>query len=138
MSIMKKIAYSLSTLIAFTFTATQAFAATTVNACPGNGFSALCFSDPGALGRVIGSLITFGFALIGLVALAFLVWGGIKWLTSQGEKAEVEGARNHIINAVIGLIVIFLSYLVVNLLLTFITGGKVTLSNITIPTLGQP
>lgn len=135
---MKKIIYSLPSVLALAFTAPQAFAATTVNACPGNGFSALCFSDPGALGRVIGSLITFGFALIGLVALAFLVWGGIKWLTSQGEKAEVEGARNHIINAVIGLIVIFLSYLVVNLLLTFITGGKVTLSNITIPTLGQP
>lgn len=122
----------------FLFSASQAFAATPIGkTCPGNGFSGLCL-DTSSLGRVIGSFITFGFVMIALAALAFLVWGGIKWLTSQGDKTAVEGARDHIVNAVIGLIVIFLAYLIVNILLAFLTGGQVSLGNLSIPTLGQP
>lgn len=118
------------------FSVAQAFAATPIgSACPSNGFVGLCL-DARSLGAVIGSFITFGFVIVGLVALGFLVWGGIKWLTSEGDKNAVEGARNHIINAIIGLIVIFLSYMIVNILLAFLTGGKVSLSNLSIPTLG--
>lgn len=137
---MKKLSSLATTAILSLFSASQAFAATGTpigTACPGGGFSGLCL-DASNLGKVIGSFITFGFVIVGLVALAFLVWGGFKWLVSEGDKNAVEGARNHIVNALIGLIVIFLSYLVVNILLAFITGGRVSLGNLSIPTLGQP
>lgn len=120
--------------------ASQAFASTYTpinSACPGNGFANLCFTA-NQLGPVVGSFITFGFVIVGLIALAFLAWGGLKWLLSQGEKQAVEEARNHIISALIGLIVIFLSYLIVNVVLGFITGGAVSLNNLAIPTLGKP
>lgn len=134
----RKLTAFAATLTLALSSASQVFAATPIgSACPGGGFSGLCL-DASNLGKVIGSFITFGFVIVGLIALAFLVWGGIKWLVSQGEKNEVEAARNHIVNAIIGLIVIFLSYLVVNILLAFITGGKVSLGNLSIPTLGQP
>lgn len=119
------------------FSTAPAFALEAGSACPGNGFAGLCLSYS-SLGGVISSFITLGFVLVGLIALGFLVWGGIKWLTSEGDKNAVEGARNHIINAIIGLIVIFLSYLIVNILLAFVTGGQVSLSNIKLPTLGNP
>jgi hypothetical protein len=41
-----------------------------------------------------------------IVAFVFLVLGGISWITSGGDKAGVEAARNKIINAIIGLIVV--------------------------------
>lgn len=120
--------------------ATQVFAAGQPigNACPQNSqFSNLCKLTAGNLGNIISSFVTFAFVIIALIALLFLVWGGVKWLMSQGDKNEVEGARNHIINAIIGLIVIFFSYLIVNVLLSFLTGGQVSLSNLSLPTLGQ-
>lgn len=135
---MKKLSSILGVTLAYSFFASQALADTSIgNACPGNGFSILCF-QAGQLGSIVASAITFIFVIVAIVALGFLVWGGFKWLTSEGDKNAVEGARNHIVNAIIGLIVIFLSYLVVNVLLAFFTGGKVTLINLQLPTIGQP
>lgn len=137
MSIKKSLITSVST-IAATFTlATPAFAGSLSGICPTNGtgsttLSALCQKDPGT---IIGSVITFIFVLAGILSLIFLVWGGIRWVTSQGEKSNVEGARNQIVAAVIGLIFVFLSYALVNLALNFFTGTN--LSNLNIPNIGQ-
>lgn len=130
---MKKIAsFIVTTLLAFSLVS-PAFAD---SACPQGSFSGLCLSAT-QLGGVVGSFLTFAFVVVGIVALGFLIYGGFKWLTSEGDKTAVEGARNHIFAAIIGLIVIFLSYLVVNLLLGFLTGGRVDLQHITIPSLPQ-
>jgi len=50
-----------------------------------------------------------------ILALIFLIWGGIKWITSGGDKAKVESARNTIIGAIIGLIVVFTSFLIISI-----------------------
>ncbi len=134
---MKKLSLAASLATFATFSATQAFADTAItNTCPTNGFHFLCLQAT-QLGPVIGSFITLVFVLVGLVALGYLVFGGFKWLTSQGEKQAVEEARNHIVAAIIGLIIIFLSYLAVNVLLSFLTGGQVTLNNLILPSIGQ-
>jgi hypothetical protein len=108
-----------------------AFAETT---CPGGQFSGLCL-DSTKLGSTVGSLISFIFVIAGLIALFFLIWGGIKWLMSGGDEKAVEGARSHIIASIIGLVIIFMSYLIVNVVLNFFTGGKASLTNLTLPTL---
>ena len=130
---MKKVSIIASTLGISLLAAPQAFAD---SACPQGSFTGLCFTSAN-LGSVIGGFITLGFVIVGLIALAFLVWGGLKWLLSQGEKQAVEEARNHIVAAIIGLIIIFLSYLIVNLVLGFITAGHVSLNNFTLPSLTQ-
>lgn len=112
----------------------QAFAASGTSACPSGIYSVLCFSS-NQLGPIIGSVVTLFFVLVGLVALWFLVMGGFKWLMSEGDKTNLEAARNQIMAAVVGLIIVFVSYLLVNLILGFATGGKVSLTNIIIPSL---
>ena len=68
----------------------------------------------------IGSnLILLTFILVIILALFFLIWGGIKWVTSSGDKTKVQGARNTMIYAIIGLIIVFLSYFVINVITTF-------------------
>lgn len=49
------------------------------------------------------------------VALFFIIFGGIKLLTSGGDPKGVEGARKTITWAVVGLVVIFLSFMIVNM-----------------------
>jgi len=97
------------------------------------GFSFLCNLQAGSLGTIIGSLVQLIFVIAILAALMYLVYGGFRWLVSSGDKTQVSSAREHIVAAVIGLIIIFLSYFILNLLLTFFGLGN--LSSLRIPTL---
>ena len=67
----------------------------------------------GAIGS-INSLISGGVTLIlivaGLVAFVYLLLGGIKWITSGGDSAQVEAARNQVIHAMIGIIVVLAAW----------------------------
>jgi len=69
------------------------------------------------------SLVTWGITMImigaSLTCLVLLIMGGIQWITSGGDKAGIEGARNRIIYALIGLVIIFSSFLIVNVIADF-------------------
>ncbi|MBI2442554.1 MAG: hypothetical protein HYV40_01440 [Candidatus Levybacteria bacterium] len=52
-----------------------------------------------------------------ILALFYLIYGGIQWITSSGDKQKVAAARNRMIYAIIGLVIIFLSIFLVNLVL---------------------
>lgn len=67
------------------------------------------------------NVITWLFELSGTVALFLIIFSGIKFITSGGDAKQVEGARKTLTYAVIGLLVIFFSYLIINLIST-ITG----------------
>lgn len=59
-----------------------------------------------------GLTIVLNFSII--IALIFLVYGGIKWTTSGGDKAAVESARKIITYAIFGLVLVFSSWLILN------------------------
>jgi hypothetical protein len=125
---------SFSLAIAGFLTTAQAYAVE-VNPCPrGSEFSGLCL-DASSFGQTLGTIITFAFVLAGIISLIFLVWGGLRWVFSQGETKQVEGARNQIIAALVGLIFVFLSYLLVNLMLQLFAGTN--LQSLEIPTIGR-
>lgn len=44
-----------------------------------------------------------------------LVTGGMAWINSSGEKVKLEQARGQILNAIIGLVVVFSSFAIVKL-----------------------
>jgi hypothetical protein len=72
------------------------------------------FVQNGDLGTGISWIITALGVVAVLAALFFLLWGGIKWITSGGDKEKVDGARKTVIYAIIGLIVVILSVLIIN------------------------
>ncbi len=59
--------------------------------------------------RVIKSFL----GIIGIIALVLFLYGGILWLTSAGNSSKVEEGRNVFVWAVLGLVVIFSSYVIV-------------------------
>ncbi len=115
-------------------TALPALAAdTNIDPCPGT-LTGVC--DEGFnFSKLVSDVLSYLFVIGAIVALVFLIWGGIKWITSGGDKAKVEGARNTIIGAIIGLIIIFASYLIINLVLSSLFGIK--LSELNLPSLVQ-
>lgn len=68
------------------------------------------------LQNVISWSITMLMIGASLLCVALLVYGGIRWITSGGDKAGIEGARNTIVYALIGIIIIFLSYSILRLI----------------------
>lgn len=118
--------------------ALPAFAQTpvVVQACPAGAWSGLCTLGAERFGEVIGRIIQLAFVIATLAALIWLIYGGLKWIVSGGDKTEVEGARNHIVAAIIGLIVIFISYLVINVILGFFVPGT-SLTSLQLPNLKQ-
>ena len=83
----------------------------------------------------VGSLISSGFSLLliiaGLIAFAYILMGGIQWITSGGDKGGLEAARNKIIHAIVGLVVVASSWAIVLLLQNYL--GTAILGEIPIP-----
>lgn len=74
------------------------------------------FSD---VGNLINNLLNMIMAVGALLVFAYLIWGGIEWITSGGDKGKTEAARNKITAAIIGLIVLAASYAIFMLLIRF-------------------
>ena len=80
---------------------------------PGKGFA----NDFGGL---LNGLISFVMIISAILVFLYLIWGGIEWITSGGDKGKTESARNKITAAVIGLIVVAASYAILTLALNFL------------------
>lgn len=94
-----------------------AFADSNLNPCPSNPpFSGLC-SITENFGKSISNLVVAAIVLAALVSLGFLIYGGIKWIMSEGDKTAVENARQTVVGAVIGLVIILLSYFILSIVL---------------------
>lgn len=68
-----------------------------------------------------------------LISLIFLIYGGIKWITSGGDKAAVESARNTVVAAIVGLVIVLLTWVIINFVLQLL--GLQGLGNINLPNL---
>ena len=101
-----------------------------VNLAPGNQFSGL--ENISLIGSV-PVIIQVIMIVAALVALIFLIIGGIKWITSGGDKTAVEAARNTITSALIGLLIVFAAWAIIKLIEYFF--GITVISGLTVPQL---
>ena len=91
--------------------------------CPDGTYSSLCgLSLPlwgvdvgtsqtlfDAVAKVIGTLLI----VAGIIAFFYLLYGGIQYMTAGGDAEKATAARTTILNAVIGIIIIVISYSIV-------------------------
>lgn len=74
--------------------------------------------DPTAtadIGKILLAAVEIILRIGGLVAIAFIIYGGFRYILSQGEPDKAKTARQTIINALIGLIITILATAIVNL-----------------------
>lgn len=64
------------------------------------------------------TLLNFFLFFLGIVATGFIIYGGFLYVTSQGEDSNVETAKKIITYAAVGIIVILVSFALVNTLIT--------------------
>lgn len=66
---------------------------------------------------ILGNGFVLALVFASIFALFIILRGGIQWITSGGEKGKVEQARMRIIYGILGLLLIFVSYAIINLVL---------------------
>lgn len=70
-------------------------------------------SAQSTLSTVIGFVVTWVLAIVGLIAFFYMLSNGIKYITAGGDAAKATEARQGIVNAIIGIIVVVAAYFIV-------------------------
>ncbi len=103
------------------------------NLCGGANLSfsdAAGCTDPGAensVNNIVTLVINIFSIVVGIVAVIMIIIGGVKYITSGGDATNVGAAKNTILYAIIGLVVVALAQILVRYVLakvnSSVTGG---------------
>ncbi len=72
---------------------------------------------------LLATVINIFSLVVGVVAVIMIIIGGLKYITSGGESANITGAKNTILYAIIGLVVVALAQFIVRFVLAKVTSG---------------
>jgi hypothetical protein len=86
---------------------------------PGTAFGA----GDATIGATITAIVGIALAIAGLIAILFLIIGGFRYVTAGGNEEAAESAKKIILNAIIGIIVIILSYVILQVVANAIQGN---------------
>jgi len=89
-----------------------------INSAQGEGVPEELFGGENSIFTTIVNVLLF---IIGAICVIMLIWGGIRYTTSAGNAASVTAAKNTIMYAIIGLVIAFLAFALVNWVLGAIT-----------------
>ena len=112
---MKKIS-SLITLLTLLPTAVLAAAETTIAPRADiTSLAGLC----GLIKDVAAWITVFGI----IIAVIFVIWGGVQYTTAGGEEDTTSSAKKKIVGALIGIAILLLAYALVNIVGSFLGAG---------------
>ena len=72
------------------------------------------FGETGAFKQVTNTILY----IVGIIAVVMLIIGGVKYLLSGGDAKKVTDAKNTVLYAIIGLVISFFAYAIVNFVIT--------------------
>lgn len=76
--------------------------------------SAPCKASSDSVAAILKNVINIMLYLAGAIAVVMVVVGGIRYITSDGDPAAANKAKNTIIYALVGVVVAVMSYSIVN------------------------
>lgn len=69
------------------------------------------------LSDIVSNALPFVFGIAGIMLFAYIVWGGFDFLTSMGDPKKAEAGKNKITYAILGFVIIFVAYWIVQLVI---------------------
>ena len=63
---------------------------------------------------------------VGILSVIMLIYGGLRYILSNGDSKKVDAAKNTILYAIVGLIIAMLSYAIINFIISLFLGGAGT------------
>lgn len=75
-----------------------------------------------SVSSLVNNIIKGFLGVSGALALFFVFQGGITWMISRGNAEKVKAGKDMIVWAILGLVAIFLSYTIINIVLVSLQG----------------
>lgn len=100
-----------------------------INTCLSQGsgldgsLSGDCTPDPEAgsgtddISSIMTLVVNIISIVVGFISVVMIIWGGMKYVTSGGESAKITSAKNTIMYALIGLVIVGLAQFIVRFVL---------------------
>ena len=82
--------------------------------CTDNPSAAICADQNTGASDLIANIVNVLLFVIGSISVIMIIIGGLLYATSSGDSGQVTKAKNTIMYAVIGLVVAFFAYAIVN------------------------
>ena len=83
------------------------------------------FGDTGVFKQVTNTILY----IVGIIAVIMLIIGGIRYVISGGDSKKVTDAKNTILYAIIGLVIAFLAFAIVNFVVSALPGSSDNVEN---------
>ena len=90
-----------------------------VESARGDGQPTELFGDTGIITTITNTLLF----VVGALSVIMIIWGGLRYATSGGNASSVTAAKNTIMYAIVGLIIAFLAFALVNWVLSVLMPG---------------
>lgn len=74
--------------------------------------------DQGNLNTMVGKVVNVGFGMVAFVFFGLTVYAGLRWLSARGNEEFITRAKRTMEQAIIGLILVALSYAITNFVMT--------------------
>ena len=78
------------------------------------------FGDAGVFRQVTNTILY----IVGIVAVIMLIIGGIRYVVSGGDSKKVTDAKNTVLYAIIGLVICFLAFAIVNFVINALPNSE--------------
>ena len=69
-------------------------------------------------------MVNYFLTFLGIVAVIMVIYGGVTYVTAAGEDEKIQSAKKIIMYAVIGIIIVLISFALVNMILGAGTGTE--------------
>jgi soluble lytic murein transglycosylase-like protein len=66
------------------------------------------------LGVYIRTIFIYFIWIVGLLAVVMVIWGGVQWIMAAGNPTRISAAREHVTNAIIGVVIALTSVVLLN------------------------
>ncbi|MBU6447785.1 hypothetical protein KGQ24_03020 [Patescibacteria group bacterium] len=72
-------------------------------------------TGPNTVNDLIIKIINVLLSVAAIIAVLFIIIGGFRYITSAGNEEQAEKGRGTLVNAIIGLVIIILAYVIVGI-----------------------
>jgi hypothetical protein len=73
---------------------------------------------PGSIGLILLAVIEIMLRIAAVIAVGFVIYGGFRFILSQGDPEQANHARSTVINALIGLVIAMIAIIAVSFAFT--------------------
>ncbi len=90
------------------------------SSCQGTGVR--CQDSNFDLASLFKTIINYALGIAFFVAVIYLIYGGFLYITSAGNEESAEAGKKTVINAIIGIVIIIMSYVIITVVSNTVTG----------------